>query len=155
MWTVCAPFKLIFAGLVFEEQSQTKDPEKETSLSRLNIKGSKNTEKRTTTEGAPNMQNTKQGHPGFCMFAFYVLLFSCFVWVLHILFVLFVFLLASSFAVCFFSGILCFFCLPFVYIIGFLSDLYQICWFLDRARFGFTEKRTLISDYMHLMCFIS
>ena len=93
MCAVCASFKRIFAGLVFEEQNQTKDPEKETSLSTLKIKGSKNTKKRTTTEGAPNIQNTKQGHPGFCMFAFYVLFFLCFVWVFHILFVLFVFCL--------------------------------------------------------------
>lgn len=140
---------------MFEEQSQTKDPEKETSLSRLKLKGSKNTKKRTTTEGAPNMQNTKQGHPGFCMFAFHVLFFLCFVWVLHIMFVVFVFCLHLLLPRVFSLASYVFFCLLFVGTIGFLSGLYQICWFLDRARFGLTEKRTLISDYMHLMCFIS
>ena len=32
---MCTILMRIFAGLVFEEQSQTKDPEKETSLSTL------------------------------------------------------------------------------------------------------------------------
>ena len=127
MCTVCAPFQRIFAGLVFEEQSQTKDPEKETSLSTLKIKGGKNTKKRTTTEGAPNMQNTKQGHPGFCMFAFCVLFFLCFAWVLHILFVLFVFCLHLLLQFVFFSGILCFFlfavCLYYWISFWFISNM--------------------------------